>query len=187
MVVWVVVTVYFVVGCGAAATLVAGHRREGTFAGGLGAGLMVFLWPFLLPVAFFAEVSPRTGTDRAARLDRLARQLKDVWADDDRGAALVDRYVARLERTEARRYQVESAIDTAADSIRERLVQLERKQASQIDEGLVLLDEMVAQLTLLQFSQGIDVGTEERAGVEDLLARMEALASLQEVDQIGSQ
>ena len=172
----VVVTVYFVVGCGAAASLVVRPPVDSALAGWLGAVAMLFLWPFLLPIAFFTDAGAARGTLRTVRLRRLAAQLERGWPEDRRGAATVERFVARLVEIEARRHQIESAMASVSDSIRDRMVALEKKSAVQVDQGLALLDDVLAQLTLLRFSEPVDV---DRDDVEDLLARIEALASLE--------
>jgi hypothetical protein len=47
----------------------------------------------------------------------------------------------------------------------------------EIDQGIVLLEEMTAQLTLLRFAN-LPGGASDRDGVEALVAKIEALATI---------
>ncbi len=173
----IVAVVYFVVGCGAGAALV---RSRAPSAGEVAA--MVALWPFLVPIVFFAS-APSRDSDRAARLSRLAEELDDAWRHVDlSGAEVMRAYVRRLEVAEARRAEVARAAEGAREGLAERLEPIARKATAEVDDGLALLEETLAQLTVLRFVRGADADEDTRTRVEDVLAQMEALVAIEERD-----
>jgi hypothetical protein len=115
-------------------------------------------------------------------------KLRDAWAHAGTGApsaesrerALIEGFLAKLSRQDVRLAELEQTIDSAAISIKPRLVSLRDSTVKDIEDGLALLEEMVAQLTLLRFEELAERAGEggERDHVEGLLARIEAMASL---------
>lgn len=171
--------VYFVIGCGAAASLLGSRPARGPLAGIVGIVLMLVFWPFLFPVAFLADTKNAHGdSSRSVRLRGLASALHDAWNDDDRARDVVERYIEGLSTSERRLRDLQAAIDEAPDRIKARLEKLRDRLRDQVDGGLDLLEELTAQLTLLRFAQSSDDAEEDRSGVEDLLERMAALAQL---------
>ncbi|MEQ8280868.1 MAG: hypothetical protein RMA76_35835 [Deltaproteobacteria bacterium] len=164
------VVVYLVVGCGAAAALV--RRRRASVAEVV---VMVVLWPFLVPVVFFVSTPP--ASDRSGRLTAIAVELDEAWRHVDLGGAEVMRaYVRRLLVAEARRAEVARAAHDARPTLLERLAPIEERAAVEVDDGLALLEETLAQLTVLRFVR-TDDDEASRARVEDVLAQMEAMSS----------
>lgn len=186
----VIIVIYLLIGCGAAIAVVVQGR--GSVAGGRAPRvvLMLLLWPFLLPTTWLAEPVPRlpprrTGSERAARIERIGLDLRDAWARSTQGEArereVIEGFLDKLARQDVRLGELEEVITSAQLSIRPKLLQLRDATAKDVDEGLVLLEELLAQLTLLRFAGLRDepgVGG-ERDHVENLLVRIEALANLE--------
>lgn len=169
----VLIVVYVVAGCGAGAALV---RRRASSFGEIAA--MFALWPFLVPIVFFASTDTR-ATDRAARLSRVAADLDEAWRHVDLdGSDVMRAYVRRLQAAEARRAEVARAAQDARPPLHERLEPIERKATAEVDAGLALLEETLAQLTVLRFVQGADDDEASRHRVEDVLAQMEAIVQV---------
>ena len=188
----VVIVAYLVAGCFSAIVVLL---RQGPAPLGLGRGatglLAVLLWPFVLPLAFAPEAAvpveaPTRKSDRAGRLDEVARRLEQGWAraghaaqaTEGRERIVLEGFLARLRANDRRLAEVEEAISQAPASVRERLQRLRDASAAEIDQGIALLEELAAQLTLLRFADLGEPSTAkvERDHIEDLLARIEALA-----------
>jgi hypothetical protein len=174
-----IVVIYVIIGCGAAIAIVVQERAPAK------ALLMLALWPFLLPARLAADPAGAvTGTARARRLEAVARSLSEAWDRSGRAAtrerAVIDAFIEKLKRSETRLVELESAIATAAPSIRPKLEKLKESTAGEIDAGVAILDEIVAQLTLLRFAglASREGAAHERDHVEGLLARIEAMATL---------
>lgn len=180
-----VIIAYVVVGCGAAIAIVVQRRAVGQLSGMPAAAAVLFLWPFLLPATFLAE-PPLTGslapdTERARRIDALSKGVHGAWDDsacEGREQRVLDRYVGRLRITETRLREIDAAIREAPCSVQDKLRHLRETTKVDLDQGIDLLEEMLAQLTLLRFANGDGVGQDERDHVEGLLARIEALTDL---------
>jgi len=186
----VVIVAYLVVGCFAAIVVVVRQAPSG-----LGRAptvlLSLVLWPFVLPLSFTPEAAVPVGgpahrSARAARLDEVARRLEQGWARAGHAAQAtggrervgLEGFLSRLRASDRRLGELEEEIAQSPPSVRERLVRLRETTGVEIDQGISLLEELAAQLTLLRFA---DLGEPtaakvERDHIEDLLARIEALA-----------
>jgi hypothetical protein len=157
---------------------------------------MLLLWPFILPTTLLSEPVRPAGpaprhSARATRLEALAIAVDEAWAQGDPAASrerdVTRSFVEEQRRREDRLGALEDAIAGAAPSIRPRLELLRKDTEHELDNACVLLDEIVAQLTLLHFSGLVasDRSAGDRVHIEDLLARIEALASLTPVSRAG--
>lgn len=189
MTAWGILIVYVVIGCGAGIAVFAGKRSVGALEGAPAAAVMLILWPFLLPTTLLVEALPPMpemprNTERSRRIEMLARALHEVWAAAGAGEArertMLEAFIARLRARESRLGELERAIASAPASARERLAAMREATATEIEQGLSLLDDLVAQLTVLRFSELAerDATSTERVHVEGLLTRIEALAAL---------
>jgi hypothetical protein len=171
----IVIAVYVVIGAGAAIAIF--HRDPRPTVRPL---LMFVLWPFLLPATFLVE--PALG-GRGKKLEALREEIRIALARADRSDAHAQRIVETfVERAliEARSVaELDAAIASAPLSVRDRLEELRDRSVHRIDAAAAMLEEMLAQLTLLRFAE-LDAksGDDERRKIEDLVARIEALANL---------
>ncbi|HEX8437771.1 hypothetical protein [Archangium sp.] len=177
------------------------RRQGGPFWDRLGQALLCLtLWPFLLPVLLSpGDASVPSGSTprsaRARRLEDVTSRLEECWrqaavegswaAEQAREHRLLDGFVSRLKAQERRLMEMESVLASAPASVKERLIRLYEHSATELEHSIGLVEELVAQLTLLRFS---DLGNPsavrvERGHIEDLLLRIEALA---EASQPGS-
>jgi uncharacterized coiled-coil protein SlyX len=182
------------VGVGLVAGSVGLARRKGELSERLGqAALGLVLWPFLLPVFLSPGEStpPPVGSAegaRARRLEEVTRRLEECWRlaaaegawaqEQVREHRLLDAFVARLRAQERRIVELEAALATSPESVRERLARLHEHSVAELEHSIGLVDELAAQLTLLRFA-GLgqpSAGRVERFHVEELLLRIEALA-----------
>jgi hypothetical protein len=189
----VVLVVYLVAGCFSAIVVVLRPVPVASLGKGTTAAVTVVLWPFVLPLAVMSEAPVRLDgvaakSERAQRLDAVARRLEEGWARAG-GAALategrerlgLERFLSRLRASERRLAEMEEAIRDSPASVQERLVRLRDATGAEIDQGVSLLEELAAQLTLLRFADMGDpsIARAERDHIEDLLARIEALAEV---------
>ncbi|MBI4822315.1 MAG: hypothetical protein HY791_39005 [Deltaproteobacteria bacterium] len=136
--------------------------------------LVGVLWPFLAPVVLNSDEVPRQAR-RDGRVDHLARAIDQAWIrlpgtglrSQDR--AVVDSFVRRLKVAEQRELDIERASAEAPEAARESLARLRAESASEVSRGVALLEELLAQLTVLRFvDQDVSVST-ERDRVEVLL------------------
>ncbi len=173
----IVVAVYVVMGAGAAASV---RRKE---AHPLRPLLMLALWPFLLPAALFSEPIPRA---RGRKIESLRDEIRVAFARapgaDAREQRLVEAFAARALAEEQTILELEAALATAPPSVRSRLEELRDRSRGRIDRATGMLEEMLAQLTLLRFAAlSSRSGEEERGRIEDLMARIEAAAEVAEM------
>ena len=151
------------------------------------------LWPFMLPVALAplqdAGCAVKQGrSERDRRLDEVSRRLEECWRQASRESAwaaeqgrehqVLDRFIARLRSQQRRIEEMEAALATAPESVKERLARLREHAAAELEHSISLVEDLAAQLTLLRFS---DLGNPsaarvERGHIEELLLRIEALA-----------
>jgi len=177
-----ILIVYLVVGCGAAIAVIVQRRSLGALPIPAAAGLVLVLWPFLLPAAVAASPeTPRRG-QRARRIASLANALRGIGRDflRERERELLEHFVERLHASDARLADLDAAIATAPEAVRERLRLLRESSAREHERGLVLLEELAGQLTLLRFADEDSGG--EREHVEALLARIDALNTLSQAE-----
>jgi hypothetical protein len=170
------------------------RRRGGPLWDRLGQALLCLtLWPFLLPVLLSpGEACVPSGSGprsaRARRLEDVTSRLEECWrqaavesswaAEQAREHRLLDGFVSRLRAQERRLVEMESVLASAPASVKERLTRLYEHSATELEHSIGLVEELVAQLTLLRFS---DLGNPsavrvERGHIEELLLRIEALA-----------
>lgn len=154
----------------------------GGLARGSSAIVAAALWPFVAPTLLPARAGedPR-AIGRGDRLAEIASRLRDDWSrvpsPDPRGRSLLDSFVERLRAEESRIAEMESALAHAPASVLDRLARLRDATRAEVDQGIALLEELDAQLTLLRFSG--EAGTRsERARVQDLLAQIEAVVEV---------
>lgn len=170
----------------AAALLSSGARRR---AGGVVSWLIeAALWPFFLPtrLAPAPASTPAPRGPYAERLAALAHALAEAL-DDPSAAGLLARPRAELEEgvrrlvREAERLEaLERAIEGALEAARPRLLALRTRGEAQLGERLRLMEEVVAQLTVLRFVDlsAPDGAREERVRVESLLVQLDALVAM---------
>lgn len=161
------VGLYFVVG--ATLCVVALVRRR---AGGLTAVLVVPLWPLLAPGLFQSG-----GADDP--LDRLVRSVRAQLGASagDRERRAIDGLMTHLLERRRRLEAVGRASPGAPNKLRARLDTLTQQLQAELDAGRTLLEELSAQLTLVQLSGVTDSGVHatDRLHVEALVARLEAM------------
>lgn len=170
-----------------AATLWASQARRGA----VGAGVWLLeaaLWPFFLP-ARLGQATPAVRAVEgpyAQRLEALSRALTEAL-DDPAATGLLARPRAELEdglqrlvHEAARLAALERAIEGALEAARPRLVALRTRAEAQLGERLRLMEEVVAQLTVLRFVDlsAPDGAREERQRVESLLVQLDALVAM---------
>ena len=190
MTAFVIAVVYLVLGSGAGVAVAVQKRKVGPVGGPGSVILVVFLWPFLLPTTMLGESAPSSrsesaaATKRAIRIDRLVESVRAVpdgtGACRGRERSVLEGFLLRLRAGEQRLRDMDEAIDTVPDNVQSKLRSLRDRSARDIDQGCALVEEVVAQLTLLRFVDGSDTSaaTSERDRVEHLLASIETLASL---------
>lgn len=149
--------------------------------------LMVALWPFLLPALRATGLGPQPKGEAAAQLGALEQALDSAWAQASAMGAgrpaereRIGRFVSHLRAQVARLDEMDRALAGAAERLRQPLEQLRARTAAEVGEGLVLLEELCTQLTLLRFSGGPggEAARHEKDHVEALLARIGALAEV---------
>lgn len=147
---------------------------------------MPVAWPFLGPTLRAPSAAPSRSTD-AARLQKLEAALEAAWTQAaSLGAGRpaererIGRFVAHLGGQILKVEEMDLALRDAADRLRGPLAQLRARAAADVAEGLALLEELVAQLTLLRFAGGPggEAARHEKDHVEALLARIGALAEV---------
>jgi hypothetical protein len=181
----VIVVGYLVVGLVAALAVLLARRPAGTVRGPKAALGMFLLWPLLAPAILFGEpgvVGDGAGSERSRRIEELDRQLRLALDTHDGGIparerATVAAFIAHLRLAETRRSELETAETTAPAMIRGKLARLRHATTQKLDGGLAVAEELLGQLMLLRFADAPADGA-SRDPVEDLLARIEALASL---------
>ena len=183
------------VALGLVAVVVAlARQREGSLPRRLGQALLALvLWPFLLPVLLApgdASTRPESGlqSERARRLEEVMRRLDECWklaaventwaAEQAREHRLLDGFASRMRAQERRLVEMETALASAATSVKERLTRMHEHAVAELEHNIGLAEELAAQLTLLHFS---DLGNPsavrvERGHIEELLQYIEALA-----------
>ena len=112
-------------------------------------------------------------TDRLEECWRQAAVDSPWLAEQTREHQLLEGFAARLRAQERRLVEVEAALASAPASVKERLAQLREHSVAELEHSLGLVEELVAQLTLLRFA---DLGNPsavnvERGGIEELLLR----------------
>jgi hypothetical protein len=133
-------------------------------------------------------------SERCCRLDAVACRLEEGWAraggaaqaTEGRERLVLDGFVSRLRANDQRLGDLEAAIREAPPSVRERLVRLRDVTGAEIDQGVGVLEELAAQLTLLRFADlgEPSIAKAERDHIEDLLARIEALAEVSPAGEV---
>ena len=196
----VVLVVYLVAGCFSAILVVLRPAPMAPLGKGTTAALTIVLWPFVLPLAVMSESpvrldGPAHKSERAHRLDAVACRLEEGWArvggaaqaTEGRERFVLEGFLARLRGNDHRLVEMEEAIKAAPASVKERLERLRDVTGGEIDRGTSLLEELAAQLTLLRFADMGDpsIARAERDHIEDLLARIEALAEASPSPALG--
>lgn len=188
---------YAGLGVAGGAFLVVTGRASFLFGRWAGFLFAVALWPFVLPVVLapgVAVVPRRTG--RGALLDEGERRLRAALTEVDVSALLgpdhrggLRSFVDRLRADDARLAELEQALADAPAAAAGSLEAVRARLSHRVEQGLLLIDELVAQLTVLRF---VDLDVEDhgagecdagagdgRHQVEELLARMRELVQLE--------
>ncbi len=181
----VIVIGYLMLGLLAALALVLSRRAAGWLRGARGALAMFALWPLLVPAVLFAEpgvVGDGGGSERARRIEELDRRLRLALDLYDGGIPVRERatvaaFIANLRLAEQRRGELEAAEATAPAVVRAKLARLRQATTQKLDDGLTVAEELLGQLVLLRFADTPADGASHDP-IDDLLARIEALASL---------
>lgn len=151
--------------------------------------LLVVLWPFLMPAMVLTPAGAAAPSPRTMRLDALGSALSLAWtatgSTASRERAATERFVAELRRRHAALEGLAAAVATAPPRVRTRLERMREAAEEQLEQGCALLEEMLAQLTILRFS-GAAALEADRAHVEVLVARLDALGALSdEQDEVA--
>jgi hypothetical protein len=177
-----VIGIYVVIG--AAAAIVVFVR---TPTDGKSPLLMLILWPFLLPARLFGETLPapiaRGQGDRLGAITGSLRDAFDHARTEERERRIVEAHVARIRSKQEMVKELEAAMAAAPPAVRAKLERIRARSVAQIDRGIGMLEEMVAQLLVLRFSSLTANEGDERQRMEDLMARIEALSSLSEEEE----
>lgn len=137
--------------------------------------LLVGLWPFLLPAQLAMAGAAEPSPPPLARATRAARAaLVALPAAPPDGLAAIDRFEAVLRARAARVEELEQAVRGGPDAVRDRLAELAESERRLLDEGLAVLEDLTAQLTLLRFSASPAGSGEDGASVQDLLLRVQS-------------
>lgn len=167
--------IYVCAGCVVAFVL----RRQGATT--RDATLAVVIWPVSL-----TAVIATTSSQRPTGLRAAARAVEHAWGEgkfgDSRELGAVRAFIAKLSLTEAQIDEMSSALATASASVADKLRSLKAVRDQELVEGVRLLDELAGQLVLLRFAQGADTVDGDRQRIEEVLARIEALADLSSAD-----
>lgn len=185
MVAEVIIVIYAAIGAIAACFIavqkiaVAGRTGAGAFV------LMLIFWPFFLPTRLLEaadEKQPGPVSTARKRIAEVGQSVRAAWSRsgpvDARERQVVESFLARLEERAIRLEELRATLLDAAPSIRSRLEELRAEADREIEGGLVLLELMAAQLTLLRFTGLTDAPAADRDQVEGLLARIEAMANV---------
>ena len=99
---------------------------------------------------------------------------------EGRERVVLEAFIARLRHSDRRLSDIEGALVGAPPSVKDKLTRLRDLAAHDADRGIGVLEELVAQLTLLRFADLAEprAARAERDHIEDLLARIEALAEV---------
>jgi hypothetical protein len=186
---------------GAVAALAVLVRGPGSPRGRVGQALLTLaLWPFMLPVLLSPGeaagcAAAGTRSERSRRLDEVAARLEECWrqaalesawaSEQAREHQILERFIARLRAQERRLKEMEVALAAAPGSVKERLQRLYESASAELEHSIGLVEDLSAQLTLLRFANLSNPAAArvERGHIEELLARIEALA---EASQPGS-
>jgi hypothetical protein len=186
MVTYFIIAAYGAIGVIAAISVVARGARVASVKGAPSFVLMLIFWPFFLPTSLLADADvPRAAIAISGPKKRIAEvgaNVRDAWTKsgpvDQRERMVVESFLARLDERATRAEELRATLAIAAPSIRTRLEQLRADADREIEEGLLLLEEMAAQLTLLRFTGRSDLPSADRDQVEGLLGRIEAMANV---------
>lgn len=175
------VLVYVVIGCGAAIAVWVERRPLGNSRGGAAAALMLVFWPFFLPGLVAPEpASRRKGGAPAGGIGALGQEVERAWRTaglaGEREQALLARFVEQLIGEEDRLVELERSLAGAPERVRPRLLALKEEGEAELAAGRLALEELGAQLLLWRFAGKKDGA--ERITVDELVARIEALASM---------
>ncbi|HEX8703701.1 MAG TPA: hypothetical protein VF815_32995 [Myxococcaceae bacterium] len=169
-------------------------RGPGSARGRVGQALLTMaLWPFTLPVLLAPGeaagcATTDTRSERSRRLDEVAARLEECWrqaaldsawaTEQAREHQILERFVARLRAQERRLKEMEVALAAAPASVKERLQRLYEGATAELEHSIGLVEDLSAQLTLLRFANLSNPAAArvERGHIEELLARIEALA-----------
>jgi len=177
--------VYASIALVAVAVARARQAALGSVSGPPAWALIGALWPFLLPGA---TAAPTRAGRYATRLIALHRAMREAL-DDPTSARLLARprteleaALARLDEASARLADLDVAIAHALPVARPRLETLRDRADAALAERAALLEEVIAQLTVLRFADlsaeltANDALSRERERVEALLAQLDCLA-----------
>ncbi len=147
--------------------------------------LMVVLWPFLVPTLLSAEpvhvprVTPDGAGPMAERIEALARHSREAAA----GRAerpILEAFLERLRRLERSLRDMDQAIRAAPQSVRPKLEALRARSCDKLTQDAELLEELIAQLTVLRFAEmsEFEAGEMDESRILGLLSQIKALVEL---------
>ncbi len=182
---------YGLIGISGAALVWRQQIRIGALQGWQLASLVWVLWPFLLPALLLvapsssappAPVGPRAVELRArerAVLGALQR-LGGGALPDTRAQAALGGLLEQLVASDRRLAELERDIEAAPTTLRDQLNGLRDCREKKLEQGLQLLDELHAKLTLLYFAADDPALADADAGdaVAELIMQIEALTEL---------
>jgi hypothetical protein len=187
--------IYVLVGVGAALVVIRSGTRIGTTNGAGAALIMLVFWPFLLPGVVAAQQNlsrwvtrGETPSEREQRIDALAGKLSMLFVSaggDARERMVLDAFMTKVRLGERRLAEMESTMQNAPSSVIPRLEAIANDAEHDLEESVRLLEEIVAQMTVLRFTELADSeeARAERERVEDMLLRIEACADLSQRDR----
>jgi hypothetical protein len=146
------------------------------------------LWPFLLPAVLGShDGPPRASSQAEAQLDELAQRVAESWVrgpaasvEGARERQVIEGFIVRLRGVTRRIAEIEAAFDQAPTRAKAPLRKMAESASAEVAAGTELLEELLAQLVLLRFAATPTAGVyTDRARIEDLLARIEEVVTLQ--------
>jgi hypothetical protein len=140
---------------------------------------LIVLWPFLLP----ARIASGSDGRVAALVDSIQGQMSLLGRGDARERRLIGDFGTRVEQTRQRLLELDGVLPTAPFHARDRLARLRDRLSHELDDGLKGLEELQAHLTVLRLAGDRAAKGE---GIDELLARLDALTELHASDSAGS-
>lgn len=180
----IVLSLYALVAAGTALWVLVARRSVGSLSSAPAAAIAALLWPFVLPALFSSrdEATPESSS-ACARVTVATAALRDARrraGHSTRGRirqSTIDAFLSRTRARAARLQEIDLALSAATGPTRERLAQLRRSLAGQVEAAIALMDGLVGELTLLRLAGFDDAAAArlERNHLQALLDQLEAL------------